>query len=222
MRAALVLAVTLGLGLGACRTPPPLPSPELPPVPRDPGFVLRQELRFQYGESSGSLEAGQELRFQYGESSGSLEAVVQSRCGVLTIVGLAPFGARVFTLVQRAGALEVKLHLPGSWPFPPENVARDVHRALLVPLPGEAPEGGARELVYGGERVSERWQQGALVERRLVPLDAPAARGVTVAYRDGATAAAPGREIRLENLDRGYVLEISTLEQRPLACTDGG
>lgn len=190
----------LALALTACAAQPP-PTAELPPLPRDPGFFLRQELRFSYGESSGSLEA-----------------VVQSRCGVLTIVGLAPFGARVFTLVQRGGALEIQLHLPGSWPFPPENIARDVHRALLVPLPREAPPGGERELVYGGERVRERWQDGELVERRLVPEARPDARGVTIAYRDGATLEAPAREIRLENLDRGYALELLTTEQRALAC----
>jgi hypothetical protein len=190
----------LALALAACVAPQPA-SPELPPLPRDPGFFLRQELRFQFGESSGALEA-----------------VVQSRCGVLTIVGLAPFGARVFTLVQRGGALEMKLHLPGSWPFPPENIARDVHRALLVPLPHEAPASGARALAYGGEQVRERWQGGELVERHLVPEDRPDARGVTVEYRDGSTLDAPAREIRLENLDRGYALELRTTEQRTLTC----
>jgi hypothetical protein len=163
----------------------------------------------------------QELRFSYGTSSGSLEAVVQSRCGVLTIIGLAPFGARVFTLVQRGSELEMKLQLPGSWPFPPANIARDVHRALLVPLPPEAPPSGERELEYGGERVRERWRDGALVERTLEP-PGPAARGVRIAYRDGATSQRPAAEIRLEDLERGYVLEILTTEHRALACNDGG
>jgi hypothetical protein len=189
------------LALGACAAPPPPAPAELPPLPRDPGFFLRQELRFTYGESSGALET-----------------VVQSRCGVLTIVGLAPFGARVFTLVQRESALEVKLHLPGSWPFPPENIARDVHRALLVPLPREAPAAGERALVYGGERVLERWEKGKLIERRLVPDAPPGARGVTIVYRDGTTFEAPAQEIRLEDLDRGYALELRTREQRGLAC----
>ncbi len=197
------LAAWLALALCACVAPPPAPA-ELPPLPRDPGFFLRQELRFSFGEASGALEA-----------------VVQSRCGVLTIVGLAPFGARVFTLVQRGGALEVKLHLPGSWPFPPENIARDVHRALLVPLPSEAPASGERTLSYGGERVRERWEGGALVERRLVPEGRSGDRGVTVAYRNGATLASAAREIRLENLDRGYTLELRTTEQRELPCESG-
>ncbi len=204
MRAALLLA----LGLWACvAPPPPAPVPAsgvLPPLPRDPGFLMRQELRFRFGESSGSLEA-----------------VVQSHCGVLTIIGLAPFGARVFTLVQRGSELEVKLQLPGSWPFPPENIARDVHRALLVPLPREAPPGGERELEYGGERVRERWRDGVLVERTLQP-PSPTARGVRITYGAGATLETPATEIRLEDLDRGYSLEILTTEQRALACTEGG
>ena len=191
----------LALAFSACVAPPPAPTEELPLLPRDPGFLMRQELRFTYGESSGSLEA-----------------VVQSRCGELTIVGLAPFGARVFTLVQRGSALEVKLHLPGSWPFPPGNIARDVHRALLVPLPREAPVGGERDTVYGGERVHERWREGKLVERELVPDGRGEARGVRIDYRDGATLEVPAREIRLENLDRGYVLGIRTNEHRTLAC----
>ena len=201
MRAWLLTALALA---GCFTRAPPAPA-ELPPVPREPGFLLRQELRFRYGQSSGSLEA-----------------VVQSRCGALTIIGLAPFGARVFTLVQRGSALEVTLHLPGSWPFPPENVARDVHRALLVPLPRDAPASGERELAYGGERVRERWRDGELIERRLVPEARRAARGVAVVYRDGATLEAPAREIQLENLDLGYTLELLTFEQRALACSEGG
>jgi hypothetical protein len=178
---------------------------DLPPVAREPEFSMRQELRFTYAQSSGAIEA-----------------VVQSRCGVLTIVGLAPFGARVFTLVQRGGALEVTLHLPGSWPFPPENVARDVHRALLVPLPGEPPRDGRRALRYGREEVRERWEGGALVERELFPEGDLSRAGTTIVYRDGATLARPAREIHLENHARGYALEILTSEYRPLRCVEDG
>jgi hypothetical protein len=45
---------------------------------------------------------------------------------------------------------------------------------------------------------------------------------VRIAYRDGATSQRPAAEIRLEDLERGYVLEILTTEHRALACNDGG
>ena len=167
----------------------------------EPGFRLRQALRFEY-------EAG----------SGGLEVIVQSRCGELTIIGLAPFGSRAFTLIQRGSALEAELQLPGAWPFPPENIALDVHRALLVPLPAEPPPGGERELLYGGERVRERWAQGLLRERLLRSQAAPARKGVRIEYRDGASREHLSQDFRLENLDLGYALEITTSESRSLAC----
>ena len=51
MRVRLLVA----LALTGCLTRQP--TAELPPPPREPGFLLRQELRFSYGSDSGSLEA---------------------------------------------------------------------------------------------------------------------------------------------------------------------
>jgi hypothetical protein len=196
----------LALLLAACAAPAavpgPAPLPELPALPAGPaGFQLRQALRFEYPGGSGSLEV-----------------IVQSRCGELAIVGLAPFGSRAFTLIQRGSRLESELHLPGAWPFPPENIARDVHRALLVPLPAQPPPGGERELRYGGERVRERWGQGQLRERWLIPDGAAEPGGVRIEYRDGATREHLSQDFRLENRALGYALEITTSESRGLSC----
>jgi hypothetical protein len=190
------------VALAACAAPVPIPSPELPPVPADAAFFLRQALRFEYGADSGGLDVA-----------------VQAQCGVLTIIGFAPFGARAFTLIQRGSELETQMHLPGSWPFPPENIVLDIHRTYLVPMPAQAPADGRRELRHGGEDVRERWEQGLLRERIAIRAGASESRGVRIVYRDGASRDHPSRDVRLENRERGYVLEITSSEYRPLSCS---
>jgi hypothetical protein len=203
LSAALALALALALGLGACARPVPEPALALPAVPPGLGFLLRQQLAFEYGERSGSIES-----------------LLRVRCGELTVIGFAPFGARAFTLRQRGRALDVQLHLPGSWPFAPQNIVRDIHRVFLVPLPTEPPPGGTRRLRYGGEDVRERWAGGRLRERALLERGRPERDAVVVQYRDGASRAQRSRDLRLENRRRGYALEVRTLESLELSCDD--
>jgi len=199
-------AVLAALGaLARCAAPGvPTAAPQvaaLPAVPQDAAFRLRQQLRFEYAGSSGSVEM-----------------LVQVRCGELTAIGFAPFGARAFTLIQRGRELEVTQHLPGSWPFAPEYIARDIHRALLVPLPAEPPRNGERETVYGGERVLERWERGVLRRRVFTASGVEGSAGIVIDFAQGPSRGRPSGELRLENLRRGYVLTVHTLESRALRC----
>jgi hypothetical protein len=109
--------------------------------------------------------------------------------------------------------------VPGSWPFPPEYILLDIHRAYLVPLPTSPPRGGLREARYGTELVSERWASGRLMERTFRSAEhESAAPSVVVRYVGGETHEHAVRGVRIENAGFGYMLEVVTLSRRELGC----
>ena len=192
------------LAVGACAAPPPPPS-EAPAlvstveIPDD--FLLRQHVEFRAGERSGSFEA-----------------VVQKRCDELVVIGFTPFGTRAFSIRQRGTEVQAEVHVPGSWPFPPEYILLDIHRAYLVPLPEVPPASEHREIRYGGERVTERWEVGRLVERMFSRAGARRAAAVAVRYVGGETHERIVRETWIENGAFGYELRITTLSRVDLRC----
>jgi hypothetical protein len=99
------------------------PGPLVPPeeVPGD--FILRQNVRVE----------GEDLDW-------ALTLVSQKRGPTLVLVGLDPFGAKLFTLTQRAS--EVMVERPsGRLPLPPVNLLRDLQRTRFT-RPGTPPESG--------------------------------------------------------------------------------
>src|SRR5271166_5707214 len=115
------------LGLALSRALPDrgreCPGPLVPPeeVPGD--FILRQNVRVE----------GEDLEW-------ALTLVSQKRGPTLVLVGLDPFGAKLFTLTQRG--TEVTVERPrGRLPLPPVNLLRDLQRARFG-RPGTPPEPG--------------------------------------------------------------------------------
>lgn len=201
------VAWLLALALAACAAPAPrspallLEAPALVPTLGTPdGFLLRQHVEFSAGERSGSFEA-----------------VVERRCDELVVVGFTPFGTRAFSIRQRGTQVGTEILVPGSWPFPPEYILLDVHRAYLVPLPEISPSGGFPETRYGAEQVTETWEAGRLVERRFRRADGHRP-SVVVRYVGGETHERVARAVRIENEEFGYVLEITTLVRSALEC----
>lgn len=189
-------------------------------VPSDalrPGFVLRQRLRFDTGPEGGDRRS-------------SFEAVVQVDCREVLVVGLTPFGTRLFTIRQTGRAIDFEWWLDRPWPFQPERILLDVHRSLLYPLAEPPLADGRHARHYGDVVADETWRGGRLLERTIL---APVEPAGSAASAD----AAPGREpvwiarypggwgadswpevIRVESLRYGYSIEIATLEKRPLDC----
>jgi hypothetical protein len=190
--------------LAACaaRAPAPRPVPQLASTFEVPGdFLLRQHVEFRAGERSGSFEA-----------------VVQKRCDELVVIGFTPFGTRAFSIRQRGTEVRAEVHAPGSWPFPPEYILLDIHRAYLVPLPAQPPPGGHRETRHGAEYVHEEWASGRLTKRSFLAADDGQGRPVVVSYGGEETRNGVGGKVRIENDALGYELEVSTLARVELEC----
>ncbi len=181
MGRALVLLFASAL---ACRTSPPPPAALTVEV-RDPAthrgdFTWREEVTVRV--------AGQPARV--------FEAALEKRGDALRLVGLSPLGTVLF--VAEAVGREVRFDNRTGEPLPFDGgpILRDVTRAHFDWLDGPV-EGGARAGEGFGELVEERFQGGALVERRFLR------SGVTVAYRPGVAL--------LSDPALGYELEIRRL-----------
>ena len=150
------------------------------------------------------------------------DAAVQKRGARLTVIGLAPWGSRAFTLVQDGKAVTFTKELDEELPFPPEAILQDLHRAWFKGWTGAArPDGTHTSRAPDGETITERWEAGRLFERRFARQDAPGPNGpaaeIVVTYGEGlADLGAPPRQVVLDNGWFGYRLEVETLEARRL------
>jgi len=113
------LALALALLAAACKTPlptPPLPIPGLPRLADCPGRLRSTQ------EIEGDWVIHERLRVTGGEVDESYGLVIQKTGPKLVLLGLTPFGAKAFSAV------------------PPENVLRDLHRALFLTVDDPALE----------------------------------------------------------------------------------
>lgn len=151
----------------------------------------------------------QRLTGKYGRREVDAQVVLQWQGGVLRLVGLAPFGARAFTVEQRGREVHVESTLGRDLPFDPRHVLVDIHRVLFRgALTGLSD--GQHERDDGGEHVVERWAGGRLVERRFT---APGQKPVVVSFF-GAPTPVVASSVRLANQQVGYTLQIETLSQQ--------
>jgi len=148
----------------------------------------------------------------------SFEAVLQKRGGELVLLGLSPLGVPGFVLkLRESGEVEVDNRTGQPLPFEPHFILADVQRVFFPWLAGDAPAAGERSGQRGQTRVSERYANGELVERRFERDTPQGLERVQVHYEAGA----PGRDaparVRLDNPLLGYALTIETLEQTRLS-----
>jgi hypothetical protein len=170
------------------------------------------------GEIAGNFSMRQHIAFEAGDERGGFDALVQKHCDELVVVGLTPFGSRAFSLRQRGVEVEVETRVEIAWPFPPERILLDIHRAFLLPLPDPPPPDGVRELRWKDEVVTERWAAGLLRERRFRRADGMPPEEVVIRYADGISATHPARQLRIDNRRFGYQLEVTTVERHELGC----
>jgi hypothetical protein len=162
----------------------------------------------------------QQLKYRYGEERGSFEAVVQKLCDEIVVIGFAPFGAPAFTIHQRGLEIRVESHLPGPWPFSPRNILLDVHRTFFLPIPETPPPDGSHATPHGRSLVRERWESGRLIERRIGRAAEDDPGEIVITYVGGARRGAPAREIRFENGIRGYRIDIAVVAYERLTCDE--
>jgi hypothetical protein len=167
---------------------------------------------------TGEFVVRQQLRFEAKGMSGSFDAVLQVTCQTLTVVGLTPAGTQLFSIRQLGDEVEVTSDAGMRWPFPPERLLLDVHRAFLRPLAAPPSGDGVRVRDLEGLSIIEQWNDGRLFERRFIAGGEAGFAIVEVAYEDGWLPGPLARRTRLQNHAYGYSLAIESVDYRGLPC----
>jgi hypothetical protein len=199
------LALALLLSLTACggsrpQANAPQGEPAVVLVPSErlaPPFVVQQKLTGRHGERDFSLDV-----------------VVQLSRGKLTLMGLTPFGSRAFVLEQVGTNTSLQTFVARELPVRPGYVLADVHRVFFRGLPAPQSDGEHSALDHG-ERVTERWQGGVLLERRFA--SSASGKDDVVATFEGAPAPRIAPRVRLQSRTFGYTLVIDNVMQQLLA-----
>ncbi len=214
MRRALALAVTLATlaSLGACQrharpAPAPASAAEAPPLTHAPA------------DHPVDFVADQRVEATFRGRAVSARVVIEKIGDRLTLVGLAPFGARVFSAVQDGLEVSARVELEGEPTFPPSLVVADVHRTFLAGFP--APEGtvrdGRRAFTAGGDAFEDVVAAGRVVERRVAPAS-PDDEALAIRYEPEGMAldgTPPGRVV-VRHVRSGLELVITTASYRRL------
>lgn len=194
-----VAALLACAGLSACASAPALRVD--PTAGLDRSFFVRQRVLAHFADET--------RRF---------ETALESRCGELRLVGLTPFGVRLFSAVRRGSRIEVDTLTGGPLPFPPEHVLRDVERTFFrSPAPLTATL--ERDVQRGGETVHETWDAGHLVQREIRPTDDPDAAPLVIRYSGATPVDGVPERVDLENPAFGYVLAIDNFDAKEIRCT---
>ncbi len=161
----------------------------------------------------------QRVTAQWGEGKRrSFDAVLSKVGDELLILGLGPMKVPGFVVRLHEGEVDITVdkRMPESLPFAPRYIVLDVQRVFFPWIPGGPPRDGERHHLGDGERVTERWAGGRLIERRFTRADARPPGEIVVRYEgwhDGQDA--PARAV-LDNGWFGYTLTIETLVQQRL------
>lgn len=205
--AGVALAAVL-LGAGCATTPEPAPSPRPAPEADRPAASLGRDFFLQ--QTLVARFDAQERRF---------EIALQSRCGELHLVGLTPFGVRLFSAVRGPDGIAVETFAGAKLPFEPERVLRDVERTFFrsEPVRGDAD----RDVRFAGETVHESWRGGRLVSRRIPTSDDPRDPPLEIRYSGPVGPAGISERVDLSNERFGYALEIHNHHVEELQCGPG-
>jgi hypothetical protein len=154
----------------------------------------------------------QRIDARFGGRTMSFSAVLQVDGGVLSLLALTPYGTRAFLLEQAGQSIRFTPYVDRELPFPPRFILLDVHRALFTGLATAPAADGERRYERDGERVIERWQGGALLERRFERMDGKPKGTIRIGYGAGFAPGATPKHITLDNGWFGYQLSIRTLD----------
>ena len=153
-----------------------------------------------------------ELRYSLRSSSvdTAFRLAVEKRGDELTLVGLSPLGAVLFSVVQTGVDLEVDALPAAVLAVPPENVLRDLHRALFVGV-ASAPLDGEVHAVRDGTRLIEVWSDGRLRRRSFERAGGKPPGEIVIEFV--ASPAEGLAEARIDNGWCGYRATLVTLAQ---------
>jgi Protein of unknown function (DUF3261) len=199
------LAVASALACGCATMPPPAQQPAADAYP---GTLA----------DSGALPDGlflrQRIKARFGKRELSFAAVMQTDGGVLSLLALTPYGSRAFLIEQRGQQLSFTKYVDREMPFPPRFILLDVHRTFFLGLPGAPLADGEHSADRSGERITERWKGGLLLERSFSRIDRKPQGTIRIRYSGERIGGIAARQIQLENGWFGYHLSIETLADR--------
>lgn len=159
-----------------------------------------------------SLRAKVEMRIDDREIG--FEVVARTQSEQLIVVGLAPYGARLFSVQQRGTELEVdagssrRLRHLALW------VMDALHRAYWIgPAAVPRSDDGSTDFVWAGERVSESREGGGRRRTYTRVGSGSAAPGVTIDYPPESVGG-PERALKIHSAWCGYDAAIAILDDR--------
>jgi len=154
----------------------------------------------------------QRIDARFGERTMSFSAVLQVDGGKLSLLALTPYGTRAFLIEQIGQDIRFTPYVDRELPFPPRFILIDVHRAVFFRLGEPAPASdGERTFEHEGERITERWRAGKLLERRFERLDHEPKGVLRVRYGQGYGPSEIAENLEIDNAWFGYELSIRTL-----------
>lgn len=174
------------------------------------GLLLRSRVRL--------VGRGRELR---------LEVVAQATPEELVVVGLTPFGMRLFAVRQRGQELSTETLSEREFGRAALWVVDALHRIYWIHRPEASAPGDPRSWEREGERVSDWLEAGHLRRREFARAGAdPASARVSIDYpgtSGGVVAAGSGigAGISIDNPWCGYEAVWVTLEAAPASLAPG-
>lgn len=164
---------------------------------------------------AGDFLLRQRLIVTRGDGVFALHLVAQKRGDELLLLGLHPFGAKLFTLRQRGLETSVDAVPAPALEVPPLNVLRDLHRARFLGLASAGADGSFEERRDGTE-IRELHEGGRLLRRSFQRLDADPPGVVELRFEPAPAPAEGGDRVTIENGWCGYRAELTTLAEEAL------
>jgi len=147
-----------------------------------------------------------QMRLSGAKSASGLEAVASLESGELVVIGLGPFGMRLFMIRQPDGAPRVEERASPRLGPPPLWVFDALYRIFWIRAPGGSASPGWE---HGGERVAEGYQDGRRWRRFARP--GGGGEGVVIEY-PGEAESGGGASITIRNPWCGYEGRVVALE----------
>ena len=157
-------------------------------------------------ELADALPLRVQMHLSGGESASGLEAVASFESGELVVIGLGPFGMRLFVIRQPNGAPHVEERASSRLGPPPLWVFDALHRIFWIRAPGGSASNGWE---HGGERVAEGRQGGRRWRRFARP--GRGGEGVVIEY-PGEAESGSRASITIRNPWCGYEGRVVALE----------
>ncbi len=173
--------------------------------------------------STGDLPQGLRLRarmsFTVGDRIVGLETVAHAVQDELVVIGLAPYGARLFTVRQRGREISVEASSKREFERLALWVMDVLHRIYWIAPPSDRQSSRVSSWNRANERVTE-WNDGSLLRREFVrPGENAASSRVTISYHEDADTGESTVEIR--NPWCGYKAVVATLTAVPAGQVRG-